>query len=123
MSWRCTKCNHVNRDNDAAICANCGKPNPNRVGSNPFTPEHSSFGRVACPHCGYSSASGRDKTCYPAGEKLRPGKWRNRNSAIRGGSARRAKQMMLRPSRVPRMGRNNWVPHTVAVDLAFPAVL
>jgi hypothetical protein len=43
MSWRCAKCNHVDRDNDAAICANCGKPNPNRVGSNPFTLEHSSL--------------------------------------------------------------------------------
>jgi hypothetical protein len=26
MSWRCAKCSYVNRDNDPAICANCGKP-------------------------------------------------------------------------------------------------
>jgi hypothetical protein len=74
MSWRCSKCNHVNRDDDAAICGGCRKANPARNSRNPFTPEHSYLGRVTCPHCGYSNASGRDKTCYKCGRKLRPGR-------------------------------------------------
>jgi DNA-directed RNA polymerase subunit RPC12/RpoP len=73
MSWKCAKCNQVNRDDDAAICGNCRKPNPNRNRHDPSTPEASWLGRVTCPHCGYSNASGSAKTCYRCGKKLRPG--------------------------------------------------
>lgn len=73
MTWTCSKCRHTNYDDDAAICGGCRKQNPGRNSRNPYTPDHQSQGRVTCPHCGYSNASGQDKTCYRCDKKLRPG--------------------------------------------------
>jgi len=71
MSWTCSKCRTDNRDNDAARCRSCGHTNPGRNRHNPSTPEHQWQGRVTCPHCGYSNASGADKKCYRCGKPLR----------------------------------------------------
>jgi len=71
MSWKCKKCNHQNRDDDAARCANCRENNPARNPYRSDTPEHQYLGRITCPHCNYSNASGKDRTCYKCGKALR----------------------------------------------------
>lgn len=73
MSWKCSKCSVDNKDDDAAICRGCRKPNPARDSRRPDTPEHQYLGRVTCPSCRYSNASGRETHCYKCGKKLRPG--------------------------------------------------
>ncbi|GAA1613083.1 hypothetical protein GCM10009742_75420 [Kribbella karoonensis] len=71
MSWTCKKCRHQNTDDDAARCSQCRANNPARNRHNPNTPEHQWLGRQTCPHCGYSNASGQDKTCYKCGKALK----------------------------------------------------